>query len=60
VSAKIALVRLVAVGMTAWLMKRIAIFRRQRGDPPRFFSYFLCGVITPAVGSLSHPSNASR
>jgi type IV secretory pathway TrbD component len=48
-SAKIALVRLVAVGVTVWLMQRIAFFRRQRGDPPRFFAYVLCGVIASAV-----------
>lgn len=48
---KIALARLIAVGVTVWLMQNYAVFRRLPGRPPRFFSYVLCGIIAGAASA---------
>jgi hypothetical protein len=48
---KVALARLITIGVVIWLMQRFAFFRRQPGDPPKYFAYVLCGVITAAVAA---------
>jgi len=51
VAAKVALVRVVTIGVTVWLMQRHAFFRRAPGDPPVFFAYVINGVIAAAVAA---------
>jgi len=46
---KIALVRMVTVGMTVWLLQRYPFFRRAPGASPRYFAYFVCGIVASAV-----------
>jgi hypothetical protein len=48
---KIAMVRLVTIGVAVWLMQRLVFFRRAPGDPPKYFAYVLCGMITSAVAA---------
>jgi hypothetical protein len=49
---KIALVRMMTVGTTVWLMQRYEFFRRAPGEPPRYFAYLVCGVIAGAVSLI--------
>lgn len=51
-SFKIALVRLVTIGVTVWLMQRFVFFRRRPSNPPKYFAYTLCGIIAIGVGAL--------
>jgi hypothetical protein len=51
-SCKIALARLVAVGVTVWLMQNYSVFRRTPGQPPRYFGYVVCGVIAGVVAAI--------
>ena len=60
---KIALVRVVTVGSTVWLIQRYAFFRRRvPGEPWRFFAYAVCGMIASAITApiclFSHLVNA--
>jgi hypothetical protein len=49
-ASKITIARLTSIGLTVWLMQNYSAFRRLPGRPPRYFGYFLCGLIA-AVGS---------
>jgi hypothetical protein len=49
---KIGLIRIVTVGMTIWLLQRYGFFRRGPNGSPRYFAYFLCGVIASVVSLL--------
>jgi hypothetical protein len=51
-AGKIALIRVGTAGMTVWLMQRYAFFRRAPGGPPRYFAYFVCGLIASAISLL--------
>src|SRR5436305_14905454 len=51
VAAKVALVRVVTIGVTVWLMQRHLFFRRAPGDPRRFFAYVINGVIAAAAAA---------
>jgi hypothetical protein len=51
VAAKVALVRLVTIGVTVWLMQRHGFFHRAPGEPPRFFAYAVNGVIAAVVAA---------
>jgi hypothetical protein len=51
VAAKSAMVRLVTIGVTVWLMQRYRFFRRAPGEPPRFFAYVVNGVIATAAAA---------
>jgi hypothetical protein len=67
---KVALARLITIGVVIWLMQRFAFFRRKLGDPPKYFAYVISGVITSAVaaavclpfviGNPDGPLNAMR
>jgi hypothetical protein len=46
---KIALVRMITVGLTVWLLQRYPFFRRAPGASPRYFAYFVCGIVASAV-----------
>jgi len=48
---KIALARLVAIGVTVWLVQNYSFFRRAPGERPRYFSYVVCGAIAAAVAA---------
>jgi hypothetical protein len=48
---KIALIRVVTVGTTVWLMQRYSFFRRSPGGSPRYFAYVVCGIVA-SVASL--------
>jgi hypothetical protein len=50
-ASKVALARLITIGVVIWLMQRFAFFRRKPGDPRKYFAYFLCAVITGAVAA---------
>jgi hypothetical protein len=50
-SCKIALARLVAVGVTLWLLQNYSVFRRAAGQPPRYFGYTVCGVVAGGVAA---------
>jgi hypothetical protein len=50
-AAKVAMVRLGAIGLTVWLMQRYPFFRRGPGDPLRFFAYVLNGLIAAAAAA---------
>jgi hypothetical protein len=60
-AVKVTSMRLGTIAMTVWLMQRYAFFHRVPGDPPRFFAYFLNGLIaaavTASIGLLFHPGN---
>jgi hypothetical protein len=51
-TTKIAVVRVVTVGFTIWLMQRFAFFRRDPDCPPKFFAYVICGLIASLVGAV--------
>jgi hypothetical protein len=48
---KVALTRLVTVGATVWLVQRYPFFRREPGDPPRYFAYVVCGLLTCLIAA---------
>ena len=45
VAAKVTMVRLLTVALTVWLLQRYAFFRREPGEPPRFFAYAVNGAV---------------
>ncbi len=51
-TTRIAVVRVVTVGFTIWLMQRFAFFRRGPNRPPKFFAYVVCGLIASLVGAI--------
>ena len=51
VAAKSAMVRLVTIGVTVWLMQGHRFFRRAPGEPPRFFAYVVNGAIATAAAA---------
>ena len=51
-TSKIAVVRVVTVGFTIWLMQRFAFFRRGADRPPKFFAYVVCGLIACLVSGM--------
>ena len=51
VAAKSAMVRLVTIGVTVWLMQGYRFFRRAPGEPPRFFAYVVNGAIATAAAA---------
>lgn len=61
IAAKVAVVRLGTICLTVWLMQRCAFFRREPGDPLRFFAYVVNGLTAAAVAVgislLFHLSN---
>ena len=61
IAVKVAAVRLGTIGLTVWLMQRYSFFRREAGDPPRFFAYVLNGLIAAAaaaaISALFHLGN---
>jgi TRAP-type C4-dicarboxylate transport system permease small subunit len=63
-ASKITLVRLLTIAVTVWLMQRYVFFRRERGDPLRFFAYAVNGFIAAVVAfGVSLPfdwANAGR
>jgi MFS family permease len=50
-AAKVTLVRLLTVGVTVWLLQRYAFFRREPGEPLRFFAYVVNGVLAAVVSA---------
>ena len=50
-AAKVTLVRLLTVGVTVWLLQRYAFFRREPGEPLRFFAYVVNGIIAAVVAA---------
>jgi hypothetical protein len=48
---KIALTRLVTVGVTVWLVQRFDVFRRGEDEAPKYFAYVLCGFIACVVAT---------
>ena len=51
VAAKVTLARLSTVALTVWLLQRHAFFRREPGEPPRFFAYAVNGAICAAAAA---------
>ena len=51
IAVKVAAVRLGTIGLTVWLMQRYSFFRREPGDPPRFFAYVLNGLIAAGAAA---------
>jgi hypothetical protein len=49
IALKIALARLLSVGVIVWLIQRRDWFRRKPDQPPRFFAYVLCGLVASGV-----------
>jgi hypothetical protein len=50
-AGKITLARVASIGVTVWLLQQCAFFRRKTGDQPRYFSYFLNGILAGAVAA---------
>ena len=50
-ASKIAIARLVSIGLTVWLMQHYTVFRRLPGGSPRYFGYVVCGVIAAAASA---------
>jgi hypothetical protein len=48
---KISLARLITICVVVWLMQSFAFFCRGPGDPPKYFAYVVCGIITSAVAA---------
>jgi hypothetical protein len=51
-ACKIGLIRIVTAGMTVWLLQNYAFFRRSPGGRPRYFAYFVCGLVASLVSLL--------
>ena len=62
-ATKVAVVRLGTIGLTVWLMQRCAFFRREAGEPLRFFAYVLNGltaaVVAAGISLLFHLGDAA-
>jgi type IV secretory pathway TrbD component len=50
-AGKITLARIVSIGMTVWLLQQFAFFRRETGDPPRYFSHLVNGILGGALAA---------
>jgi hypothetical protein len=49
---EVALARVVTVGVVVWLVQRFAFFRREPGEPRKYFAYVACGVVCSAVAAF--------
>jgi hypothetical protein len=50
-AGKITLARVASIGMTVWLLQQFAFFRRETGDPPRYFAYLVNGILSGALAA---------
>ena len=50
-AGKITLARIIPIGMTVWLLQQFAFFRRKTGDQPRYFAYFVNGILAALVAA---------
>ena len=50
-AGKITMARILSIGTTVWLLQQSAFFRREVGEPPRYFSYLLNGILAGAVAA---------
>jgi hypothetical protein len=48
---KVALTRLVTVGVTLWLVQRFSFFRREAREAPKYFAYVVCGILACVVAA---------
>jgi hypothetical protein len=50
-AGKITIARILSIGTTVLLLQRFAFFRREPGDPPRYFSHLLNGILAGVVAA---------
>jgi hypothetical protein len=50
-ASKITLARVMAIGLTVWLLQKFSFFRRKNGDQPRYFAYLVNGILAGALAA---------